>query len=187
MTIDRLEFPLPDWIAEASASGVVIETPDERMRYVIRAAQRNVVEGGGPFGAAIFNSDSGELVGLGVNLVVQNRCAILHAEIVAIMIAQRRLGMRDLGAGQASYELVTSCEPCAMCFGAVPWSGVRRLVCSATEADACAAGFDEGAKVADWPQQLVKRGIEVVEGVCQPEGAAVLKRYGGEVYNGRRT
>lgn len=185
MTAGHFEFHLPRWVAEANASGLVIAGDEARMGYVIRAAQRNVDDGGGPFAAAVFERERGELIALGVNLVVQQKCAVLHAEIVAIMIAQKRLGTYDLGSGLSSYELVTSCEPCAMCFGAVPWSGVRRLACSATEADATAAGFDEGTKVADWPDQLRKRGIEVVERVRHADGAAVFKHYTGEVYNGR--
>jgi hypothetical protein len=34
-------------------------------------------------------------------------------------------------------------------FGAVPWSGVRRLACGARDEDASDIGFDEGPKMAD--------------------------------------
>jgi tRNA(Arg) A34 adenosine deaminase TadA len=67
--------------------------------------------------------------------------------MVAIMIAQKILGNFDLGdASVPAYELVTSTEPCAMCLGATPWSGVRGLVCGARDEDASAVGFDEGSK-----------------------------------------
>ena len=46
--------------------------------------------------------------------------------------------------GKKSFELFTSCEPCAMCLGASLWSGVKRMVCGATKDDAQAIGFDEG-------------------------------------------
>jgi len=73
-----------------------------------------------------------------------------------------------------------------MCLGAIPWSGVRRVVCGATGEDACAIGFDEGAKPADWVGELRKRGITVVRGVLQTEAQAVLRQYierGGVIYN----
>ena len=41
-------------------------------------------------------------------------------------------------------EMVASTQPCAMCLGATPWSGIRRLVCGARDEDAEEIGFDEG-------------------------------------------
>ena len=66
-----------------------------------------------------------------------------------------------------------------MCFGAVPWSGVRSLVWGASREQAEAAGFDEGDKPADWIRSLERRGIRTVGGVLQDEAAAVLARYAG--------
>ena len=92
-------------------------------------------------------------------------------------LAQKSLGSFDLGApGLPACELVTSVEPCAMCAGAVLWSGVRRLVCGASSDDARAIGFDEGPKHPDWASELRRRGIEVVEGVLRAEAVAVLEQ-----------
>ena len=183
-----LRIDLPEWIAGFAAGYPYIGDLNDRMGFVIEAARRNVAEKtGGPFAAAIFERESGRLVSLGVNLVTAGNCSILHAEIVAIALAQRVLGSWDLGAeGLAVHELVTSTEPCAMCLGAVPWSGVRRVVCGARDADARAAGFDEGAKIADWQGALEARGIAVVTDVLRDEAAAVLAAYardGGVLYN----
>ncbi|MBN1308045.1 MAG: hypothetical protein JXA18_09025, partial [Chitinispirillaceae bacterium] len=79
-------------------------------------------------------------------------------------------------------------EPCAMCFGALPWSGIRKLVFGATDADARAVGFDEGEKTANWIEALEKRGIAVTAEVCRQEAGEVLREYakkGGVIYNGR--
>jgi len=73
-----------------------------------------------------------------------------------------------------------------MCFGAVPWSGVRSLVCGARKSDAEAAGFDEGEKPANWTQALQERGIQVEQDVLRAEAAAIFDLYresGGEIYN----
>lgn len=182
---------LPDWLDEELLSTAPQDAADmqQRMSFVISLAERNVSEGsGGPFAAAIFEAASGKIVACGVNIVVPACCAVAHAEIVAIMLACRRLNVHNLSLGPASgYELMSSTDPCAMCLGAIPWSGVCRLVCGADADDAVQAGFDEGAKPADWINQLSVRGIKTVRHVCRTEAAAVIKRYaanGGIIYNG---
>ena len=115
------------------------------MRLVIELSRRNVAHGtGGPFGAGVFDLSTNRLVAPGVNLVTTTNLSTAHAEIVAIMIAQQVVGHFDLGGpGRPPYELVASTEPCAQCFGSVPWSGVRRLACGARDEDARAIGFED--------------------------------------------
>ena len=158
------------------------------MRLVIKLAQLNIDhETGGPFGAGIFESKTGRIVSLGVNLVESANCSIAHAEMVAIAVAQRVIGCYDLGGRKdADYQLVTSTEMCAMCLGAVPWSGVRSVVCGARDEDARSIGFDEGHKPKDWITSLESRGIRVVRDVLRQQAKAVLLEYGrrgGLIYN----
>ncbi len=181
----------PDWLCERIVEEPsTFETAEARMRFVIDLARRNTeVQTGGPFGAAIFDGSTGRLIAPGVNRVEPLNCSIAHAEMLAIALAQQTVGSYDLGADGRVCELVTSTEPCAMCLGAIPWSGVRRVLCGARGEDACAVGFDEGAKPADWVGQLERRGIEVVRDLCRAEARAVLQRYfaaGGRIYNARR-
>lgn len=73
-----------------------------------------------------------------------------------------------------------------MCLGAVIWSGVRRLVCAARDADIRAIGFDEGPKPRDWREELLARGIGTEVDVGRDEAVRVLQEYvagGGPVYN----
>lgn len=158
------------------------------MALVIEAARANVANGtGGPFAAAVFESASGRLVALGVNLVTTQGLSMLHAEVVALAFAQRMLGTYDLGApGLPRHELVASAEPCAMCLGAIPWSGVRKLITGARDADVRKIGFDEGAKLPGWRDELEKRGIATVCDVGRAAAAQVLLDYaaaGGAIYN----
>lgn len=184
MTPAHFAFALPDWlqafVAAAPAPG---PGPEARMRFVLDLAREHIARrSGGPFSAAVFGPQ-GELVAVGVNLVEPTQCSLLHAELVAIALAQQALGRYDL----ADCELVCSTEPCAMCLGAVPWAGIRRLVCAARDADARAIGFDEGAKLPDWEAALATRGIVVVRDVLREEAAALLRDYaraGGLIYNG---
>ena len=192
MGVRPILLALPEWAEEClRVSGARALAPDERMRLVIRLSALNVERGtGGPFAAAVFEQDTGRLLAAGVNLVVPLGCSVWHAEIVALAFAQQAAGSYDLGAdGAPARELVASTEPCAMCMGAIPWSGVRRLVCGARGEDACALGFDEGAKPADWVDEFERRGITVRRDVCREEAVSVLRRYaerGGPVYNPRR-
>lgn len=185
------ELALPEWVESfVPPADHVYATPQERMQLAIGLSRQNIEQGtGGPFGAAVFDLDTCRLVAPGVNVVVSSGWSGAHGEMVAYAIAQQIVGSHDLGAkGLARHELVTSCEPCSMCFGATPWAGIKRLVCGATEADARAIGFDEGPKPANWVQALQVRGIEVVEGVLQHDAAQVLRDYGtrgGAIYNGR--
>ncbi|MCB1894291.1 MAG: nucleoside deaminase [Zoogloeaceae bacterium] len=158
------------------------------MAFVIQAARQNVREcSGGPFAAAVFEQGSGALVSLGINLVTTEQLSMLHAEMVAIAFAQRTLGRRDLGrVGHPALEIVTSVEPCAMCFGAIPWSGLTKVISGASDADAREIGFDEGPKPEDWTRPLIERGIDVRTEVMRAEAKAVLDEYaraGGIIYN----
>ena len=187
----HIHFALPVWLASYACTYKPSSSLDERMKFVIEASRRNVEEGsGGPFAAAVFEIGTGELVSLGVNLVLAQKSSILHAEMVAIALAQMKLGAYDLGCpGMPSHELVTSTEPCAMCFGAIFWSGVRHLAFGALSEDARAIGFDEGPKPENWIQELESRGIHVTAGVEREAACKVLQLYartGGHIYNSRK-
>lgn len=189
MRFSPVVLSLPDWVEELVGDPArAYPDPEERMRLAVELARWNVERGtGGPFGAAVFELSTFRLVAPGVNRVVPEFCSVAHAETMAIMLAQKRLGTYDLGAaGLPDCELAASAEPCAMCFGALPWSGVRRLAYGAAREEVAAIGFDEGDKPAGWAAALAARGIEVVHGVLSAEARAVLELYrrtGGAIYN----
>ncbi len=189
--ISTVSFSLPQWISNYIKDITYIETTEDRMNYVIEASRLNISEKtGGPFAAAIFEKDTGKLISLGVNLVTTQGLSMLHAEMVAIALAQKKLGTYDLSAdGLAEHELVISSEPCAMCLGAIPWSGIRRVITGANDADVRAIGFDEGAKATDWKQALEERNIEVITEVMREDAVKVLLDYAsddGHIYNSRK-
>ena len=179
---------LPPWVGQfMKMAPAAFRDGEAQMRFVIALARQNVQQGtGGPFAAAVFD-DAGSLVAPGINLVTASNCSVLHAEIVALMLAQKSVARYDLSdGGRLQYDLVATTEPCAMCFGALPWSGVRQLVCGARDEDARAIGFDEGPKLTDWVTALNSRGIRVQRDVLRREATAVLQEYaaaGGVIYN----
>jgi tRNA(Arg) A34 adenosine deaminase TadA len=179
----------PDWVQSQVDWERPYRTSEERMRLAIAMARENVQwNTGGPFGAAVFQMESGKLIAVGMNRVVPLKNSTLHAEMVAFMTAQARLGSHSLGLSELpAHELVTSCDPCAMCLGAVLWSGVRRVVTGAHREDASLLNFDEGPVFPQSYRYIEHRGVEIVRGVLRDEARAVLQLYrdrGGLIYNG---
>ena len=189
----QLFLNLPFWV-DTFLSGYAFPMGDnsDRMRFVLALTERNIREGtGGPFGAAVFERDSGNLVSVGVNVVIAEQCSTAHAEMMALMLAQKRLGVYDLGQERLPpHQLVSSGKMCAMCLGNVCWSGVQEVVSSAEPEDIEGiTGFDEGPTPPDYNAQLERRGIRLLSETLRDEGCRVLQLYvdlGGYVYNATR-
>jgi tRNA(Arg) A34 adenosine deaminase TadA len=178
----------PEWIDSAITWDATYTTDEDRMRLAIELARQNVVRGtGGPFGAAIFERSTGALLSVGVNSVVRLNNSAVHAEMLAMMMAQRRIGSFTLaGSSNASYELFSSCDPCAMCLGAVLWSGLKRMVTGADRDDATALNFEEGPVFPQSYTYLEERGVAITRSLLRKEAAGVLEQYrrqGGQIYN----
>ncbi|HEV8356229.1 MAG TPA: nucleoside deaminase [Gemmatimonadales bacterium] len=179
----------PEWVDSVVDWDRSYGSDDDRMRLAIAVARANVERAtGGPFGAAVFEAPSGRLVSVGTNSVVRLNNCTLHAEMVAFMMAQQRVGSFTLNApGLAAHDLVTSCEPCAMCLGATLWSGVQRVVYGAAREDASRLEFEEGPVFPESYRYLEERGLRIVRDVLREEARAVLELYratGGKIYNG---
>lgn len=193
----NIEISLPEWLQKDIASfssQKSWEAGRERMEWVLSLARRNIeAETGGPFGAAIFERESGRLVAAAVNRVVPCHTSIAHAETVALALAQQKLENHDLAApGLPAMELVASAQPCIQCFGNTWWSGVRGLVIGARAEDVeSIVGFHEGPLPEGWPGLLENRpeplpSVEVTRDLLRDEARAVLELYrdsGGMVYN----
>ncbi len=181
---------MPAWLSERERrlpSRTASE--DELMRLLNELAAQDVEEGtGGPFAAAVFDSASGEILSIGVNLVLSAGLSFAHAEMVALTLAQRRLGQWRLNADGRRRTLMITAQPCAMCTGAIVWSGVARIDFGASGADVAAlAGFDEGPVSPAWREELESRGIRVRSGRREAEARRVLADFGARVAAGGAT
>ena len=179
MKKNSLTLSLPEWIDDfLKQYQFPLVSNEERMRFVLKLTLQNIEKTtGGPFGAAVFERESGQLVSVGVNVVLKQGCSAAHAEMMAIMLAQQEMGTHDLGIAEfPEFQLVTSGKMCAMCLGSVVWSGVREVLASAQPEDVeNIVGFDEGPAPADYDQQLEKRGISIIPSFLREEGCAVLQ------------
>ena len=81
-------------------------------KFIERAiflSKKSVETNGGPFGAVV--TKNGEIVGEGMNRVtIDNDCS-LHAEVVAMRAAQKKLNTFNL----KGCTLWSSTEPCPLC------------------------------------------------------------------------
>lgn len=136
--------PLPDWVPSIAAPGDDVGTTGAAVDAAVGIAIESASRGHGPFGSVIVDAD-GVLVESGFNHVIAGLDSTAHAEIHAIRRAEQRLEMHDLGEpDRAPLTLYASCEPCVMCFGAIYWSGLSRVVAAASAEQAEALGFLEG-------------------------------------------
>jgi len=85
-----------------------------------------------PFGAAIVDSKSGDLLYRARNAVMRERDPSSHAELRTVRLASKKIGQTSL----AGYTLYSTCEPCAMCMANALWARLDRVVYGATIEDA---------------------------------------------------
>ena len=189
----EVSITLPEWaINELTKIPSIYPTLEERVRLVISLSQKNIDhQTGGPFAAAVFEKKTGKLVSIGLNRVTSLNCSSLHAEVVALSMAQKKLGTFDLGGPDLpDHQLVVNWRPCIMCYGAVIWSGVRSLVIggSGPEMEAL-TGFDEGPLDENWVEELENRGIDVIPNFLPDEAMKVFHSFKERdmlVYNSRQ-
>ncbi len=118
----------------------VSEDDQRHLRQAIGLAAEARAGGNHPFGAVLVDG-SGQVVAVARNSVVTGRDHTGHAETNLV----RQVGtlMAEGGLDPATSTLYTSTEPCAMCAGAIYWSGVGRVVYALAEADLLAMTGDD--------------------------------------------
>jgi guanine deaminase len=103
-----------------------------------RQAAKTIRQGkGGPFGAVIVRGN--RVVAVASNTVLGSKDSTCHAEINAIRIACRKLKTHVL----SDCEIYSTTEPCPMCFSAIHWAQISRVVYSSTIPDVKRLGFNE--------------------------------------------
>jgi hypothetical protein len=79
--LDNFRIEMPGWFSvEAATLPESVPALTDRMRIVNAFARKNFEAGtGGPFAAAVFETETGRLVSVGVNRVVEQVCTSAHA------------------------------------------------------------------------------------------------------------
>jgi tRNA(Arg) A34 adenosine deaminase TadA len=145
---------------------------DALLRQAISIADRARAHGNHPFGALLATAD-GRVALEAENTVGTTRDVTGHAETNLVSAATRRFEPAEL----ATMTLVTSCEPCAMCSGAIYWSGIGGLAYGLSEKGLLAlTGDDPENPTLDLPCRVVltagQRAITVEGPMLEAEAAA---------------
>jgi tRNA(Arg) A34 adenosine deaminase TadA len=144
------------------------------LRRAIGLAARSRAAGNHPFGALIVGAN-GEVLAEAINRAVPGKGdATGHAELEAVRTASAARPPETLRAA----TLYSSAEPCAMCAGAIYWSGVGRVVYGLSEARllALTGSHPENPTLALPCRELFARGqraIDVIGPLIEDEAAAV--------------
>jgi tRNA(Arg) A34 adenosine deaminase TadA len=151
----------------------ITDADRQRLRDAIVVSARARANGNHPFGAVLVDA-AGQVVLEGENTVVTGNDCTGHAETNLVRLAWTRLGPAVLGA----YSLYTSCEPCAMCSGAIYWSGIGRVVYAMTEGQlAAVTGSSPENPTMSLPSRVVlssgRREIPVLGPALAEEATAV--------------
>lgn len=116
------------------------------MTQVLNLARRAGAGGDVPIGAVIVRD--GKIIARGENLVQRKMNPTLHAEIVAINRACKKLGQKFLD----DCDIYVSLEPCAMCATAISFARIRNIYFAAT--DDKGGGITANARVFDNDRHL---------------------------------
>jgi len=143
------------------------------LRRAITVAQAAREHGNHPFGSVLAHAD-GTVLLEAENTVVTEADATGHAETNLVRLASRRYSREALQA----MTLYTSTEPCAMCSGAIYWSGIGQVVYALAESTlAGVTGPDPENPTLSLPCQEVfargQRPVAVLGPFDLPEAVAV--------------
>ena len=147
---------------------------DERhLLTAIALARRAREKGNHPFGSLLVNAEGNKVIEA-ENTVETGRDITGHAELNLVRAAAQRFDSPFLG----GCTLYTSTEPCAMCAGAIYWSGIGRVVYAlASEALQAIVDDEEGSStLALSCREVFARGgrrVEVSGPALEDEAAAV--------------
>lgn len=134
----------------------------------LRLARKAASHGDVPVGAVIVRDE--KIIARGENQVQLKKNPILHAEIVAINKACKKLGVKFLD----NCEIYVTLEPCSMCATAISFARIGRVVFAAT--DEKGGGILNGARVYENQKNLWKPRVAEVPEFAN-ESAELLKSF----------
>jgi tRNA(Arg) A34 adenosine deaminase TadA len=147
---------------------------DEKfLRLSFDVARRAQTLGNHPFGAVLVSA-AGDVLIEAENGYLPDRDMTGHAERLLATQASKQIPQHI----RASSTLYTSAEPCAMCAGAIYWSGIGRVVYGLSEGRLKSiTGNHAENPTLDLPCRVVfsagQRAVEVVGPLLEDEAAAL--------------
>ena len=141
------------------------------MSKTIEEAKTSARNGDGPIAAIIVQHD--QLISVGRNTKTSENSGFTHAELNALLAAKPLLGRAPEGC-----ILYSTMEPCAMCLGAITFSGIRKVVYGSSDPEGGAVlMFAQHNTYGRWMP-------EIIGGVLQEECDALKSL---PTFNGKKT
>ncbi|MBU1122468.1 MAG: nucleoside deaminase [Candidatus Omnitrophota bacterium] len=139
------------------------------MEIALRQAYKGCKRGdGGPFGCCVVKG--GQVIACGHNTVLKDNDPIAHAEINAIRRAAKQLKTWNL----KKCQIYTTTEPCPMCFSAISWARIDKIVYGTTIKDAQKLGFNEMLINSARMKRLASLNIKIEKGFMREECQCLL-------------
>lgn len=137
------------------------------MKEALKQAQKAYDLGETPIGAVIVRD--GKIIARGYNKRETKKNALMHAEVIAIDKACRKLG----GWRLPRCELYVTLEPCCMCSGAIIQSRIDKVYFGAY--DKKSGCFSSVINL--FKKDLFNHNVEVVGGIMEDECAQIMKGF----------
>lgn len=120
-----------------------------------------------PIGAVV--EKDGIIIGRGHNLTETLKDPTAHAELIAIREAAKTLG----GWRLLDCNLYVTCEPCAMCAGAIVWSRIRKVFIGTMDpkGGACGSVFNI------IQEERLNHFVEIETGLMEAECSSMMKAF----------
>ena len=142
------------------------------MRMAIRSAVSGIQKSeGGPFGACLVKN--GKVIATAHNRVLKNKDATCHAEINAIRLASKKLRTYDL----SGCVIYSTTEPCPMCFSAIHWACLDRVIYGTSIKDVQRRGFNELSIPSRTMKKLGKSKVKITARFRRKECLNLLKAW----------
>lgn len=139
------------------------------MLTAIAEGKKGVAAKQSPFGAVI--AKNGKIIATGHNTVLSDCDATKHAEINAVSKACRKMRSPKL----EGCVIYSTCEPCPMCFTAIHWAGIGKIVFGASISDAKKLGFHELAISDSTMKRLGRDEIKIRSGFLKSECLQMMR------------
>ena len=151
------------------------------MRRAIDEAREHLpAMDGGPFGACLVRGD--EVLAVAHNTVLKDLDPTCHGETNAIRLAARKLQSYDL----SGCDIYSTTEPCPMCFAAIHWARIGRLIYGTAIIEVAQLGFNELTLGSRQMQALGRSPVAIYPGFLADECRQLLAEWarmpGRQVY-----
>lgn len=147
---------------------------NELIKTTYQMARVAISRGNHPFAALLVIDE--EIVLTSENSVITDNDVTQHAELKLVSKASRSYNTKQL----SKATLYTSTEPCAMCSGAIFWSGIGEIVfgCSAETL----AKYATGSFVVPSRELLShgNRNLKIIGPILENDGSEIHKSFWGK-------